>query len=151
MRFVRLTLILNFVVLSWFLLLAVPTTAPQVNAVPKVVKVKVVKKAVTRPVNKPALKPCYRLIAITATWCGPCRAAKPTVEEIEAKRLAQVIRIDIDEQQDLAQKYEITAVPTFVLFQDEKEVLRTHDIEEVKTLLKTAETTETAETSERRT
>ncbi len=96
------------------------------------------------------------------------------MEEIEAKRLAKVIRIDIDEQQDLAQKYEITAVPTLsssrtrevlrthdieevktlletVLFQDEKEVLRTHDIEEVKTLLKTAETTETAETSERRT
>ena len=129
MRFVRLTLILNVIVLSWLLMLAIPTTTPQTKAVPKVVKAQPVK------INKLAPKPCYRLIAITAIWCGPCRAAKPTVEEIEERRLAKVVRIDIDEQQDLAQKYEITAVPTFVLFQDEKEVLRTHDIEEVKTLL----------------
>jgi thioredoxin 1 len=93
---------------------------------------------VPKPVTpKPLPKPLPRLTAFTASWCGPCRRAQPVVDEIEKEGLAQVTRVDIDEQADLVQKYEITAVPTFILYREGMEVLRTHDIEEVKASLET--------------
>lgn len=109
------------------------TNTPPVNVVPvNVVKVVPVKVAPVKVQPKPALP---QLAAFTAEWCGPCQHAKPTVDEIENAGLAQVIRVDIDKQADLANQYNITAVPTFILYRGGKEVLRTHDIEEIKMAL----------------
>jgi thioredoxin len=57
-----------------------------------------------------------------ATWCGPCKAMKPIIEETE-KALAGKVRfvaVDIDQQAGLAQEYKVEAVPTFVILKDGK-------------------------------
>jgi thioredoxin 1 len=53
-----------------------------------------------------------------ADWCGPCKMLAPTIEEIAAEEDATVIKIDIDANQPLAQRYGVRGVPTVYLFRD---------------------------------
>ena len=58
------------------------------------------------------------LVDFWATWCGPCRALGPIVEEIGeemADRLA-VYKCNVDDEQDLAMKFGIVSIPTLILF-----------------------------------
>ncbi|MBQ3323707.1 MAG: thioredoxin family protein [Muribaculaceae bacterium] len=51
-----------------------------------------------------------------ATWCGPCRTYGPTFQAVERScRYADFYKVDIDENQDLAQTFEIQAVPTTIV------------------------------------
>ena len=91
---------------------------------------------IVAPAPKPASKPALpQLAAFTATWCGPCQRAKPEVDQIEKAGLADVVRIDIDKQPDTARQYQVSSVPTFILYRGGKEALRTHDIRKIKTAL----------------
>ncbi len=59
-----------------------------------------------------------------APWCGPCRMVEPTLESI-AKRYAgkvKVVRVNVDENQAIAQEYRITAIPTLIIFREGKVV-----------------------------
>lgn len=59
------------------------------------------------------------LVDFYATWCGPCQMLGPVLEET-AKNYqgrARVVKVDIDESPELASRYEITAVPTLLVFQ----------------------------------
>lgn len=70
----------------------------------------------------PAAAGTPTLLDFTATWCGPCRATKPEVEKL--KRQGYPIReVDIDEQPELARRYEVSAVPTFIVVDEEGRVL----------------------------
>ena len=62
-------------------------------------------------------KPVF--IDFYATWCGPCKAMEPTISEIAStyKGRVRVIKIDIDKNQELANKLQIRGVPTFMLFE----------------------------------
>ena len=66
------------------------------------------------------------LIDFWATWCGPCKMMGPVVDQIaeEMGTSAKVCKINIDEQRDLAIKYNVMSIPTFVLMKDGKEVNR---------------------------
>lgn len=57
------------------------------------------------------------LIDFFATWCGPCRALSPVVDEIAEERAGKlrVLKCDIDQQPDLASRFDIMSVPTLVL------------------------------------
>ena len=70
------------------------------------------------------------MIVFTATWCVVCQQQKPTVARIEAAGV-KVWRIDIDERPDLASKYGVTAVPTYVFYDGDKEGTTTHDAHEI--------------------
>ncbi|CAK7274049.1 Thioredoxin-like protein 1 [Sporothrix epigloea] len=63
-----------------------------------------------------------------ATWCGPCKMIAPVFEKIAAqlgqKDAVTFVKIDTDQQKDIASKYSIRAMPTFLLFRDGKEIER---------------------------
>ena len=64
------------------------------------------------------------LIDFFATWCGPCRALAPTVDEIAEERAGKlrVLKCDIDQQPDLANRFGIMSVPTLVLIKEGRTV-----------------------------
>lgn len=66
------------------------------------------------------------LVEFNAAWCGPCRAMDPVVEQLKHKyrTRVEIIRIDIDEQKNLALELMVQSIPTFILFQDRVEVKR---------------------------
>jgi len=67
------------------------------------------------------------LVDFWATWCGPCKMLAPTIEQLaeELKDEIVVAKLDVDQAQDIAMKYQVMSIPTLVLFKDGKEVKRT--------------------------
>ncbi len=66
------------------------------------------------------------LIDFFAEWCGPCKTMKPILKEVKGKleNEAQIETIDVDQEEVLAARYQIQAVPTFLLFKGGKVVWR---------------------------
>jgi len=60
------------------------------------------------------------LVDFGATWCGPCKALAPIVEELAKERAGQlkVAAIDVDKARETAVKYGIMSVPTLLFFRD---------------------------------
>ena len=66
------------------------------------------------------------MVDFWAVWCGPCRMIAPTVEEL-AKDYAgklKVMKLNTDENQDIASKYKIMGIPTILFFKDGQEADR---------------------------
>lgn len=55
-----------------------------------------------------------------ATWCGPCKAMGPSIDELAAQYEGQALigKVDVEENNDLAEKYAIRSVPTIIFFKD---------------------------------
>lgn len=66
------------------------------------------------------------LVDFWASWCGPCKMAGPEVEAVEAEVAdkAIVAKVNIDELPGLTTRYNVKAVPTFIVFRDGKEINR---------------------------
>ena len=65
------------------------------------------------------------LVDFNATWCGPCRMLKPTLEAVAAERPdVEIVGIDVDENQDLAEEYGVYSIPCLILFKDGMEADR---------------------------
>lgn len=59
------------------------------------------------------------LLNFSATWCGPCRASAPHVEAFAAKHQDVVVaKVDVDENPDVAARFLVRAVPTFIVLRD---------------------------------
>jgi thioredoxin 1 len=58
------------------------------------------------------------LVDFFATWCGPCQAMSPVLDKLKAEMGSQVrvLKIDVDKNQEVAAKFKVRGVPTFVLF-----------------------------------
>lgn len=59
-----------------------------------------------------------KLLMFSATWCGPCKAMKPIVANLDSEILVEIIDIDSEEHQDIVKSHNIMSVPTFVSFID---------------------------------
>ncbi len=67
-----------------------------------------------------------KLLDFWAVWCGPCKIMNPIIEELE-KELAgkvEVVKINVDEKPEEAQKYGVMSIPTYIVLKDGKEVGR---------------------------
>ncbi len=60
------------------------------------------------------------IVDFWAEWCGPCHAVSPVLEKIADERgdELKLVKVDIDEEQGLAERYGIASIPTIVLFRD---------------------------------
>lgn len=60
------------------------------------------------------------LVDFWAAWCGPCRMVSPIIEEIGAEvgGTAKVCKINVDEQHELAARYNVMSIPTLMVFKN---------------------------------
>ena len=63
------------------------------------------------------------LVDFWAGWCGPCKMVAPVLEEIAAEVAAvKITKVNVDEQPELAQKFQVMSIPTMVLIKEGKVV-----------------------------
>ncbi len=64
------------------------------------------------------------LVDFNATWCGPCRMLKPILEDIASTIDTKVVAVDVDNEDELAAKYNISSIPCLILFENGEEIKR---------------------------
>jgi thioredoxin 1 len=66
-----------------------------------------------------------KVVMFSAGWCNPCKQAKPVFQSLKESRSdVQFEIVDIDENRNMAQDFNVTSVPTFMVIQDNEEVSR---------------------------
>lgn len=59
------------------------------------------------------------MVDFWASWCGPCQMVGPVIEEIAAERTdVKVCKVNVDEQPDIAGKYNVMSIPTIIIFKN---------------------------------
>ena len=77
------------------------------------------------------------IIDFHALWCGPCKVQSPILKELAAElgEKVRVIKIDVDQNNNLAAKYQIQSVPTLIVFKNVKPVWRQSGVVTMAALL----------------
>jgi len=67
-----------------------------------------------------------KLLDFYADWCGPCKIMAPIFESIEKdyEGKIELEKVDVEAKEDMAEKFQVTGIPTFVLLKDGKEIDR---------------------------
>ncbi len=72
-----------------------------------------------------------------ADWCGPCQMMKPTIVEFEKLHPEiKVTAINVDEEQEIAEKYGVSGIPCLVVLKDGEEINRAVGVQPLKKLEK---------------
>lgn len=78
----------------------------------------------------------FVLVDFSAEWCGPCKRLKPLLEQLnESFRDVKFVKVDVDENQELAMSHNVTAMPSIMFYVDGKlqtEFVRGVDINSVE-------------------
>lgn len=76
------------------------------------------------------------LVDFYADWCGPCRMLTPILEKLskEMKGKAVIAKIDIDKAQRVASDFQVTSIPTLILFQGGREIGRLVGLRDEETI-----------------
>lgn len=64
------------------------------------------------------------LVDFNANWCGPCRMLKPILEELANNDNYKIVSVNIDDEEQLAENYNVLSIPCLVLFKDGIEIKR---------------------------
>lgn len=77
------------------------------------------------------------LVDFNAEWCGPCQMLHPVLEELSNENEnVKIVSVNIDDEEELAEKYEVISIPCLVVFEDGKEVNRDFGMMSKKKVLK---------------
>jgi thioredoxin len=58
------------------------------------------------------------LVDFWAEWCGPCHAVAPVLERIADERGLKLVKVNIDEEQGLQERFQVLSIPTMILFEN---------------------------------
>lgn len=77
------------------------------------------------------------LVDFFATWCGPCRMQAPILEEVKKTvgDKANIIKVDIDANRELAMQYRVQSVPTLIMFKNGKAIWRAVGVQQADVLV----------------
>jgi thioredoxin 1 len=66
------------------------------------------------------------LVDFWAEWCGPCKMIAPILEEIAEEKgdVIKIAKLNVDEAQEIARRFEVMSIPTMILFKDGEEAKR---------------------------
>lgn len=62
------------------------------------------------------------LVDFYADWCGPCKMIAPELEKVSSD--VAVIKVNVDEHEEIAREYHVMSIPTLILFENNKELRR---------------------------
>ena len=65
------------------------------------------------------------LVDFNASWCGPCKSMRPMLDELANNNTKyKIVSVDIDEEDELVEEYEVASIPCLVVFKNGKETNR---------------------------
>ena len=73
------------------------------------------------------------LVDFWATWCGPCQMLAPVLEELSGQ--VKVVKVDVDENPQLAMAFQVDSIPTVISFRDGKALKKSVGVAPKETLL----------------
>ena len=80
------------------------------------------------------------LVDFYAEWCGPCKMLSPIIDEIAKENTdIKVVKVNVDEAQDLAMKYQVMSIPTLVVIKNGQQINKSvglRDKEEIISMIK---------------
>ena len=77
------------------------------------------------------------VMAFQTKWCAPCKKMKPIIAELEEEYIGKIqfVKVDLDANTELSEKYSVASIPTFIYFKNGQEVWRKIGFQDKQTLV----------------